>query len=121
MQARRSPVRTKFMRFLVFVVQSNRILLVVSTVGLGVAGSKVAADVHDYPWWLLLASFAVCLWLSDVCRQTDDRARELERTAKVPYLRAASDFLRGTASRKVGVAFAVAVTLGAAGAWALLT
>lgn len=109
------------MRFLVLIVQSNRILLVVSTVGLGVAGSKVATDVHDYPWWLLLASFAVGLWLSDVCRQTDDRARELERTAKVPYVRAASDFLRGTTSRKVGVAVAVAVVFGAVGVWALLT
>lgn len=95
------------MKLLVGVVRSHRILLVLSTVGLGVAGSKVADNYRDPAWVWLLCACALLLWLSDVCRQVDDMSRELVRSAKVPYAQATSDFLRGSDAAKVSIGSAV--------------
>lgn len=95
------------MRLLVGVVRSHRILLVLSTVGLGVAGSKVADDYRDPAWVWLLCACALLLWLSDVCRQVDDMSRELVKSAKVTYAKAATDFLRGSDAAKVGLGSAI--------------
>lgn len=109
------------MKVLVWIVLNHRVLLVASTVGLGIAGSKVADDYREPAWVWLVCACALLLWLSDVCRQLDDVSRALVRSAKVSHDKAARDFLRGSDAVKVGVgSAAVGVLILAAVLWPLL-
>lgn len=107
------------MILLILVVRVHRPLLVLSTVGLGVAGSKVADGVGGFGWWLLLFTFAATLWLSDVARQIDDRTRELVRSTRVSYDEAAGDFLHGSDTWRVAIGGVVILITLAAGLWSL--
>jgi len=80
-------------RVLIAAIRANRALLVLSTVGLGVAGARLAVDLTSIPWWLAVASAALLLWLSDVFRVIDSRANELSHSGRVPYRQAAIDLV----------------------------
>jgi len=86
-------------------------------VGIAIAGSKVADNTGAISWWLLLASSAVLLAISDVCRQIDESARELVRSAKVRYHQAATDFLVGKSVRLVVGGSILTIALGV---WAVV-
>jgi hypothetical protein len=99
------------MSWISLLLRGHRALLVASTVGLGVAGSKVADDITSCAWWLMVAGFAGLLALSDVCRQTDSPVRELSRSVGVAYGQAASDYVRVANRRWLGAGAILATLL----------
>jgi hypothetical protein len=105
------------MKVLQAVVRSHRLLLILSTVGLGVAGSRVAADFQDLVWVCLLLGFAALLWLADACQQMDDRARELARSTNVPIQQTVADYLRGAGKWRVAAPLIVGVLCLGASVW----
>ena len=103
------------MRAIIVIVRANRILLLISTVGLGVVGAKVAENFSSAAWWLFAAAFAALLGLSDVCRQIDEPIKELSRSTRVDYLQAATDYLKTGKFASVLVWASIGLLLLAAG------
>ncbi|SMY02527.1 hypothetical protein BAUR920_03537 [Brevibacterium aurantiacum] len=92
------------MFLLVAAVRVHRMLLVLGTVGLAISGSRVADQPANFTWICVLLAFGSILWLSDLCREIDDRALQLSRDTKVKYSKAASDYLSGADLVKIVVA-----------------
>lgn len=97
------------------VVRLHRALLVLGTVALAVAGSRVASSPGEVPSWGVILGGAILLVVADVAREFDIHARELARNAStVKYNAALSDLLdaRGSKNLVTGLYLAGAATLG---------
>lgn len=103
------------MRFLTILTKFHRTMLVLSTVGISVSGSKVAADVTSISWWLILSGFTTLLGVSDMCRQIDEPAKELVRSVQVPYRKAATDVMQGGSRKPLTWAITLSLALLLAG------
>jgi hypothetical protein len=58
-------------------VRFHRALLIVATVGVAVAASRVATDVSEVGAWLLTAAFALLLVVADLAREVEEAAQSL--------------------------------------------
>lgn len=96
---------------IVTLIRANRTLLVVSTVGLGIVGSRVATDLKEYSSWFLVAAFAILLAVSDAARDYDERARELSDT--VSGSRSRRDIVRDYIRGRPKILFSVSVGVAA--------
>jgi hypothetical protein len=99
-------------RLVVAAIRSHRTFLVLSTVGLGVVGSRLAGQLDSPSWWLLAIACALILWLSDVFRGLDARANDLAGSGRVPYRQAAADLV---SAEKRRIVIVMATSLAAVG------
>jgi hypothetical protein len=100
----------------------HRVLLVLSSVGLGVMGSRVATDLADWGSWALVAAFALLLFVADVARNIEERGKTIAVTTKTPLGAARRDVTTSSESRVITVATLLAVVFAAASlllAWPL--
>ena len=58
-------------------IRFHRALLIVATVGVAVAASRVATDASDVGSWLLTAAFALLLLVADLAREVEEAAGSL--------------------------------------------
>jgi hypothetical protein len=75
-------------------LRAHRFLLILSTVAIGIAGSKVADDLASLPWWLALAASCVLLGLSEYARDMYVKAEELAAATGREVETTASDILQ---------------------------
>jgi hypothetical protein len=58
-------------------IRFHRALLIVATVGVAVAASRVAADTSEVGGWLLTSGFALLLLVADLAREVEEAAQAL--------------------------------------------
>lgn len=64
--------------------QVHRAILVLSTSGIAIAGSTVAAERDNVSAWVLVAAFGLLLLVTDLLRAVEDRATQLAETTGKP-------------------------------------
>lgn len=80
-------------RLLAVVCAFHRVILVVSTVAVGVFASRVASDPTESSSWIFLLAAAVLLFVSDAARQVDENGRSLFQATGVPLSRTRIDVM----------------------------
>lgn len=74
----------------------HRTLLVLSTIGISVAASRVANDVREYGSWLVTAGGASLMIAADLGREVEDRASALASKAQTDLAKARADVLEAS-------------------------
>ena len=87
----------------------HRILLVASSVVLGVVGSRVATDPQEWASWALLLACGSLLFIADVGRHVDDKARIVAAAARVALPTARRDVVSTGESRAIAIGTAIAI------------
>jgi hypothetical protein len=63
------------------IMRFHRALLIVATVGLAVAASRVASNSSEVGSWLLTLAFGLLLLLADVAREIEEAAQALSKSS----------------------------------------
>jgi hypothetical protein len=82
----------------------HRVLLVLSSIALGVVGSRVATDPTEWPSWALLIGCGCLLFVADVGRHVDEKGRTIATAAKMPLDSARRDVASTSEARAVALA-----------------
>jgi hypothetical protein len=89
-------VAVKLVRFM---SRFSRVVFVVGTVALAIAGSRVANDVESWGDWLLTTAAVILIAGADVGRELNDHARSLAMESKMPFAQSLSDVVGTHGSR----------------------
>lgn len=81
----------------------HRVLLVVSSIAIGVAGSRVASDPTEWPSWAIVAASGCLLFVADVGRRLDDDGRTLSVATHTPLGAARRDAASTPQTRAIAV------------------
>src|SRR5690606_24334071 len=100
-------------RIAALIAPIHRVLLVLSSVTVGVVGSRVASDPSAWQPWTLLVASGLLLFVSDLARHIDERARTIAVTTKSPIAAARRDVASLGEARVVTLGLALAVALAA--------
>jgi hypothetical protein len=92
-------------------VRAHRSILVLSTVVLSIAGSRVASTPGDWTDWLFLVAAAIMLFVADICREIDEVARQLAVSSSRTPQQARRDVFQAQAPKRTVSLLAVAVVL----------
>ncbi len=92
-------------------IRSHRVLLVVSTLTLGIFGSRIATDMTSLGDWLVATGATVAIYLSDLCREIEDSARVLSGGSQERRIKARIDLFDTRSPEQIIVLAAIAVTL----------
>jgi hypothetical protein len=95
-------------------IRFHRALLIVATVGVAVAASRVATDTSEIGGWLLTAAFALLLLVADLAREVEEAARSLSDSSGESRHDARRDIYASRNPKSVSMTLAVAVALFAA-------
>jgi hypothetical protein len=81
------------------VVRAHRVLLVLATLGLAIAGSRVATDLKAVGNWLIVAGATIFLYFADWCREVDEAAALLRVRTREDRARARTDVFNARAPK----------------------
>jgi hypothetical protein len=87
-------------RVLLTVVPYHRAVLVAATIGIAIAGGRVAGDPGEVGGWLVLTGSTALLALADVCSDLNKRAEVLAASAGVERRAALKDLYAAESQRK---------------------
>ncbi len=107
------------LRFLAFQqARFHRLTFVLGTVGLAIAGSRVASDVGELGSWLLTAGSVVLVASSDIGQDLYTNAKRLAANAGMSRDESLQALVQSEAPRWFGGSFILAVLLAAASVFA---
>ena len=89
----------------------HRFLLIIATIGIGVAASRVAADASESPSWLLLGGCGLMLAAADVLREVEVAATQLSVASQVDITRTRADVLRTKRPLVVAIVLVLGICL----------
>lgn len=93
------------------VIRFHRALLIVATVGVAVAASRVAADTSRVGGWLLTAAFALLLMVADLAREVEEAAQSLSDSSGQSRHHARRDIYGTRHARSISLTLAVSLVL----------
>lgn len=92
-------------------IRFHRALLVVATVGVAVAASRVATDTSEVGGWLLTAAFALLLLVADLAREIEEAAQSLSDSSGETRDDARRDIYTTRHPRSISMTLLLAVVL----------
>jgi hypothetical protein len=79
----------------------HRVLLVLSSVALGIVGSRVATDPTELPSWALVVSAGSLLFVADLARNVDEKGRTIAVSTRSPISVARRDVTNAGEARAI--------------------